>query len=334
MKKSCWRKAHSLFSLKIMGIELVHPDNHKSSHALKGVSYSTYIIENWRSKEIAVIVHIFSRAVSYILPSGELFCVAFEETRNLPHGILVESSYDFQCFGLKPGMQVVKNRSQLLFGPGRLIIDLNEAISWNPYPEKVPLSNNIPQKIKFALDVSKKATSNEWHSILFEVFAKLVSGEKVNCNGDPILKRITVCTEMLSSAIQQKSPDLFLKTSKKLIGTGIGLTPSGDDILLGMIAALSLCDNKNSDKHWLEYSQQKLQKHLDSTTIVSKTFLQHAIQGRFPELLIDLIQNINSPENDKLSTSVTRLTHFGSSSGYEMALGVMVALSSIASRMP
>ncbi len=310
---------------------MVYPNKHKLTHSLKGVSYSTYITENWPSTEIAEIVHIFSRAVNYILPSGELFCIAFEETRNLPHGILVEGSQGFQCFGLKPGMQVVKNRSQLSFGHDSLIIDFNGAASWNPYSAKVPLCDNISQNIEFVLGVMIKASSTQWHSTLLEVFAQLIVGEKVNCNEDPILKRIAFLTRQLCDAIQQRDPDAFLKTSKTLIGTGMGLTPSGDDILIGIIAALSLCDNQESGIYWLKQSQQKILNYLDSTTIVSKAFLQHAIQGRFPELLIDFIVNMNSADKDKLCAAVTRLTRFGSSSGCEMALGSMIALNIIES---
>lgn len=94
-----------------------------------------------------------------------------------------------------------------------------------------------------------------------------------------------------------------------LIGAGPGLTPQGDDVLIGFVAGRVLFhDDVMTARRILLASASK-------TTALSETLLLHAARGELPEQAHDL-----------LATGVAdRLLSFGHSSGKAMLLGLALA---------
>ncbi|MCS4485916.1 DUF2877 domain-containing protein [Staphylococcus americanisciuri] len=100
------------------------------------------------------------------------------------------------------------------------------------------------------------------------------------------------------------------------IGRGNGLTPTGDDILVGMLFVHCLTPFIVPSK--IALIKKILQE--DCTTLVSKQILNLALEGIFSSCLIDLL---NEPS---LSLSITRLLNVGSSSGKDTAYGIFSAI--------
>ena len=76
----------------------------------------------------------------------------------------------------------------------------------------------------------------------------------------------------------------FWLDCRQLVGLGAGLTPSGDDLLVGLSAAL----------HWLGVQQQhqfSLLSHATATTDVASVFHFHAERGRYSERLLNLFSS-------------------------------------------
>lgn len=98
-------------------------------------------------------------------------------------------------------------------------------------------------------------------------------------------------------------PDLRLET---LPGRGPGLTPLGDDILVGYLAAGALAGAK-ADSLAIEVDRAARR-----TTALSRTLLRLAARGNLPEAAHRLLE-----EGDP-----TPLLHFGATSGKGIALGL------------
>ncbi|QLK85381.1 DUF2877 domain-containing protein [Staphylococcus sp. 17KM0847] len=103
---------------------------------------------------------------------------------------------------------------------------------------------------------------------------------------------------------------------KYFIGRGNGLTPTGDDILVGMLLVHTIKPFISSTK--LTYINTLLKE--DCTTQVSKQFLQLAIEGIFSSRLTDLFDATN------VAINIERLLNVGSSSGKDTAYGIFSAL--------
>lgn len=130
----------------------------------------------------------------------------------------------------------------------------------------------------------------------------------------------------------------------RLIGLGIGLTPSGDDFLCGFLAGLHLSppssrtltsESDISQIHMTEsnYFQRILEKkilsHLDRTNEISAAFLQCAVLGQF-SAPVHLLRN---PEitAEQIYQAFSGIGH---SSGIDTLCGIYVSFSNIANQMP
>ena len=103
-----------------------------------------------------------------------------------------------------------------------------------------------------------------------------------------------------------------------LIGLGIGLTPSGDDFLCGVLAGLIL---RNCTSHPFSLAlQQQLTTRLPDTNDISQAFLNCALQGQYSEAVCSLG---HAAEEAQLSAAFSAIGH---SSGMDTLCGILYAL--------
>src|SRR5699024_6616134 len=102
-----------------------------------------------------------------------------------------------------------------------------------------------------------------------------------------------------------------------LIGRGKGLTPSGDDILTGMLFI------HFTDPYIRKPNLEKLTQLLDEplTTLVGETFLKCAQQGVVRSKISEL-------QHERSLGKIERLLSVGASSGRDTVYGMFVALTS------
>lgn len=109
------------------------------------------------------------------------------------------------------------------------------------------------------------------------------------------------------------------------IGRGPGLTPSGDDLLLGIIAALWFAGAINAARMTamrdaLETAARR------STTAVSVEYLHYACQGMVIGALRELLNALRTLDPSNVIEAANRLRRHGHTSGADCLLGAIVAL--------
>ncbi|MFN8459748.1 MAG: DUF2877 domain-containing protein, partial [Anaerolineae bacterium] len=109
------------------------------------------------------------------------------------------------------------------------------------------------------------------------------------------------------------------KAVSQLAGLGSGLTPAGDDYLMGVMAALWLLEQP-------EIPPQIASMAIPKTTALSAAFLQAAGQGQFIESWHNLVYALNSGDIETIGGAVERIAHFGASSGRDALAGFSAAL--------
>lgn len=113
----------------------------------------------------------------------------------------------------------------------------------------------------------------------------------------------------------------------QLIGFGRGLTPDGDDYLLGYIA--SLWRWRNTPRVATHYVRlcRGVAEQLERTNDISRQYLSRGVQGHFSEPICELIQALaTAKSHSAISTAASRVMQFGASSGVDCLAGFLHGL--------
>lgn len=130
----------------------------------------------------------------------------------------------------------------------------------------------------------------------------------------------------LKAAWPSSDPHLIEKVLRKVIGRGQGLTPSGDDLLLGcLIGAVVTGTKPDAFTDVLRSLLQAEGRRL--TTDVSLEYLLHATEDRFGSRLRNLAHEVFAGEGTTLSRALRELLEIGHTSGTDTATGLLLWIS-------
>ena len=134
---------------------------------------------------------------------------------------------------------------------------------------------------------------------------------------DMILRAAKNRMEAAYHFLQKQDYENTCKDLSKLIGLGIGLTPSGDDFLCGILAGLTLLNRQNHT--FTKCLQYYIQQNLRNTNEISQAFLRSAVDNHFSYAVNALWNNPSSEEITKEFLSI------GHSSGIDTLCGIYYA---------
>jgi Protein of unknown function (DUF2877) len=119
-----------------------------------------------------------------------------------------------------------------------------------------------------------------------------------------------------------------LSAVTQLIGLGTGLTPCGDDFLVGYLAGL-WCTVRDfvERKQFLSKLGQAVIQFSGNTNDISRTYLQHAVHGQVSSRLDSLARAISGPENPGQLLLITESAmQSGHTSGMDAVTGLLFGL--------
>ncbi len=252
---------------------------------------------------------IFSKAFNIRTEENELISIVAVEKLNGPNRILLKlpEDEDFISFKIKKGAKTVGTAQEISIDNGNFLISLGRAKKW---------SSKIEIKEK---TLSSRVRDNLFGSFLQEDF----STEKER---NSVSQELRVRIQELTKSLEERNLPKVLRNVKRLIGFGEGLTPSGDDFLVGFIASLHFLNDLR-----LGYLVRRIKEVIElekkRTTFLSEKFLEYACQGRFPETILNLIETIFSGNREGVEEAARRCLNFGATSGRDTLLGVLEGLS-------
>lgn len=147
-------------------------------------------------------------------------------------------------------------------------------------------------------------------ALLQGLFGHLCLPERV---GLPLDNRLCSCLHVLCARESSKT-ELSTPISW-LLGRGPGLTPSGDDILVGVGIGLTL---RGDARCFVETLRQILRYQ---TTDISRAYLVAMMSGYANEGYCALAQSLRQGEREKLEGTLRSLQRFGHTSGSDGLLG-------------
>jgi hypothetical protein len=136
----------------------------------------------------------------------------------------------------------------------------------------------------------------------------------------------------------ESRPEAYMKDVASLVGLGPGLTPTGDDLLVGLAAAAK----RFGSAGWL--SKNSLDAFLssltslasDATTNVSLQMIEHAARGAYPEPLLRFVQTLGRGNTDArlAKREAGQLSRTGANSGCDMLAGAVALATALSEGTP
>lgn len=137
---------------------------------------------------------------------------------------------------------------------------------------------------------------------------------------NPYCARTYTYLRKLMIALAQSDSSEIRNCTEKLLGLGLGLTPSADDVLLGMVYVFRALPQKSPAGARL--FQECIGQLCDRcTNQISAAYLKAIIAGAPFEQMEQVFQGMCGAQQ----LDIKKLTQVGSSSGTEMLLGMLIA---------
>ena len=211
---------------------------------------------------------------------------------------------------------------------GRLLIDrttskVGSIKTWDPVIKK-----QLNRKEGYRLSEAVKNFINEEDDIRDSFGRGIVSAlSSQNKKGKNYAKVSLVKNALLSRAdsilnSSGKTMKDLGKTAAEMIGLGIGLTPSGDDFLTGML--LAFWTSKELSQDVFSQFTGEIEKKIDNTNQISRQFLLCACRGEFGSLFHRLIFHAGTDEN--IREDLEQIQKIGHSSGMDTLNGMLTGL--------
>lgn len=114
------------------------------------------------------------------------------------------------------------------------------------------------------------------------------------------------------------------KVVRYFLGRGKGLTPSGDDHLVGLLAIHHI--SQAFSPAFLR-TLQKIIEYESITTDIGKEYLMYALKGKFSSSIIDILNNLQEKDHQlELKKHLQQIMTMGHSSGVDTAFGLVIGL--------
>ncbi len=131
----------------------------------------------------------------------------------------------------------------------------------------------------------------------------------------------------LADGLRARNSELILLHTGRLMGRGTGLTPSGDDFVIGLLLGLRVTQEFSAVWSVVnDLSDRLLLQARQKTTTLAANLIGVAMRGQADERLVTALEGMlwgSLPEAE----CAGRLVHYGGSSGGDTLLGMAMALS-------
>ena len=275
----------------------------------------------------ATVHSVFRQACNIETDDGSLVTLLASQAGNLPHGIrcVLPEPEDFQAL-LEPGQRVAIGEGSLQVQEAGVTVDLSAASLWHCA---------LPACVINAYSDASFRLLLELRAILRE---QAPAGGLV-----PLLLRDEVPSSALDHALQRRllralptlreaslvsDASLAAQALEQLVGLGPGLTPSGDDFIVGYLAALCTRRSTERGSRLLLTGLIAFVTGLAArTNLISRQFILDALAGEVSEHLAELVRALCLQDDARFRAFASRVAGIGHSSGADSLVGLLFGFS-------
>lgn len=286
---------------------------------MRALSADAALLQAPRERRLSGAVHsVFERAVNVENEAGELFTLACRDLDNAPDTLIVDAPR-LDAWGIRCRDRVDAAASVLTIGE-RITIRMDGARPWQPALPPYPVDDT---RLRANLPIVRRQIER----LAFGAAADAPPGLATTM---PAL--IARRTAMLRAALAAGDVAAALRHGTALIGLGPGLTPSGDDYLVGLFVVLHL---PRSPRPELAGLGAAIAAQVDErTNAISAAALKAAARGRVRECIASLLQALVQDSAERVQATLAPVLAIGSTSGADIAAGLVDGLELMTVRSP
>ncbi len=281
----------------------------------------SYLIPLLLSEKSSGHVHsVFANGFNVLMGDSLIF-IGNKKSGRLPFGIHLQEDILNVVSLVKNREPVYWDKDASLLQFQHMSISIKKGNSFKN--EVVPIKSNIDLQIGFERLVSLLSTIKQPTGLDIDISDFIKKFDYVNYSDYSITENSII--NLIHVAM---SDDLYLieKTLRYFLGRGKGLTPSGDDLLVGFLAFNSISNFVSS----FFYNQlSELIENESITTDVSREYIRYALRHEFSSTvtaMVNIIGDSNERVNDNFHEIVDSLIKVGHSSGLDTLFGIFIGL--------
>lgn len=275
----------------------------------------------------ASIHSVFQSALN-LRVNGEIHLLTLVSGANdLPQGIRLDapemfSFGDYRVGDFRVGQLAICRDGILYFENNTLTIQLSGARRWKCDLPALGFDPAGPAASTAWSFVWKTLNERQRSSQVEIIAEELLTGSKQ----EGVLHRASKAIRALRHATQQYQSNI--SAVEGLIGLGSGLTPSGDDLLVGYLAGLWCTAQARSERmQYISSFGETIISLSSKTNDISRTYLYHAAQGQVSSRLANLAEAISQGMNhERLSKIAEASFKVGHTSGMDAVTGLLIGL--------
>lgn len=188
-------------------------------------------------------------------------------------------------------------------------------------------AETVPRKVAddtIPIDMSKVKANKEYLGKLLQE-----SGNKSGLLGqtniygkyaEPILKEFD--SLFIGRRYKEAGQKLF-----ELVGLGPGLTPSGDDFIIGVMASFKFY--RMNEEIFKEITEPIIHKAKSRTNIISYNMLRQGASGGFLEWIEDMALSVLYKNTEDIEKAFINMMKIGSSSGSDISAGILFGMEEV-----
>ena len=283
------------------------------------------------TRALAQVHSVFLRACNIETDSGELLTLLAPGSGNLPHGIRCAPPIGALFARLRQGQAAILDDAALRVPAARLAVHLSRAAIWNGTVAAAPpgLRGAEPRRALRELceTLREHAPDQGVAPVLFS------SGSPRSTIGRALLARMAQSLPVLARATDTGDAGAVVSALSVLVGLGDGLTPAGDDFIVGYLAALwSRSHRERGTAALLRALANPVGQLSLQTNAISRQMLLDALQGQFAERLADVVRSVCG--GNDVAGAAMRALEVGHSSGADVLCGLLFGYSPVPTALP
>jgi len=212
-------------------------------------------------------------------------------------------------------------------------LSINSSIDKNSINKRLELNWRKSSRKSFApLFLGKpnrltvKKTLHDYRCLLTDIKTVGSTGVLLKLPGgeDYFRRQIVENFPSLVEALLHNNRNKFKRYAKKIIGLGRGLTPAGDDLLHGLLITYRCFVNRDGLREPVKHDLHIL---AENTNLFGRHMIETGLKGLTPEVFNIFLNTIFEGKADR--SLLKRIGAIGSSSGYDIAIAMIVSLNKI-----
>ena len=275
-------------------------------HLIRAISLAPLVHDWLADTRQPRILHVFEDACNLVNENGDVLSIVTQKIGEGPFNLIVQGNVSFSKHLAKESSVSIRGDELVL---GELIISFAYAKIWKPRPEWDVLHG---QK----------------ETILSRLDELQIANGRDRSNATDFIAIQSPISNSLTASLANADLPSALTAAKKLAGLGMGLTPSGDDFLMGSILAAWILHPVETASH---LAKEIAETAAALTTSLSAAWLRSAGRGEAGILWHELFNSLLL--NTDVKFPIANILSTGETSGADALAGFVGVLTAYKERI-